>query len=257
MRPGIKFSWRAAAIVWGSLAVLFGLVVLLDYRVGGVEKFGLSLRRLIQGSAIDSDVPLAEIEARLAQRITDPDIYGPDAGNREFEIRDCIATYRVARVAVSKQVCENGDASWWHRETFFDLRLLETAPSSVDTHEMRHGRGIGKSSVQWEFRPEVATRLETMYQEYMSLLREMDERPGGDGSGRNRPLSEELQHRLQDRLLDTNGRRWGDCNESTMLVPEWNGKVGLFVRNEDALETIDLMHAYASRACPFDSASLE
>jgi hypothetical protein len=255
MRRDLKFSWRAAAIVGASLTVFFGLVVLMDYRVGGVEKFGLSPRRLVQGSAVDPDLSLAEIEARMSERITDPDIFGPDAGNREFEIRGCIATYRVE---ISKQVCENGEASWWwKRETFFDLRLLETTPWSVDTHEMRHGRGAGKSSVRWKFHPEAAKRLEAMYWEYTSLVREMEARYPRDVPERLRLLNEESRQRLQDRLLQTNGRRWFYCNNLTMLVPEWKEEVSVFVRNEDALEVIDLMHAYASRACPFDRAALE
>lgn len=157
---------------------------------------------------------------------------------------------------VSHGVCDNRDTAWWKTETFFDLRLLTTSPWSVDIHEMRTPPATGNSSLRWKFESEAADRLQRLDREYDTLSRKVEAIHGRDVVERLRAMSEETDQ-LKDRLFERNGRRRFYCNGLTTLLPEWKGEVRFFVRNEDMTEVIDLMHAYASRACPFDPAALE
>ena len=251
MRPVRRPRWRDAAIVGAVLAVLFGLVVALDYRIGGIERFGVSLERVLHGTSVDAGLPLDAVEARLTERLTHPATFDSGTEAREFGISDCIATFRRS---VPKSACDEGDNGWWQTETFFDLRLLETAPFRIETREMGAWMA-GETVITWKFRPEAAARLRRLERDYDALFRRVKGQHPGDVTERLRALSRETE-RLEDRLFETNGRRWFQCSGLTRLLPEWKGEVRFSVLNEHAPETIDLMHAYASRACPFDEAAL-
>ena len=255
MRRGLKFKWRDAAIVGVGLTVFFGLVLFFDYRVGGIDKFEISLQRLVRGSTVDPDLSLEEIESRLADHLTNPDIFPGPRSATSFTIDGCIATYRGE---APRAICENrSDVSWWKMEKFFDLRLLETTPWSVDSREMRPGLAGGNTHVTWKFRSEAAKRLLYLYRASESIRRSGMARYPSDVSERLVVINRNLQEKLQDRLFETNGIRRSYCNGLETLAPEWRGEVRFFVRTQNMIETVDLMHAYASWACPFDPPALE
>jgi hypothetical protein len=100
-------------------------------------------------------------------------------------------------------------------------------------------------------------RLLDLYRASESVRRNGMARYPSDVSERLVVMNRNVHEGLQDRLFETNGIRTSYCNGLETLAPEWRGEVKFFVRTQNMVETIDLMHAYASRACPFDPVALE
>jgi hypothetical protein len=89
------------------------------------------------------------------------------------------------------------------------------------------------------------------------MLEEERARHGTDVRARRVALKARYQTELQDRLFETNGERVFYCDGQEILFPEWTRNVYHLVRAEDVETVVDLMHAYASRACPFDPIAFE
>lgn len=272
MRRIFRFSRRRVITAGVTLTVFLGFMVLLDRRYGGFDKVPyFSVERVLRGSTVSADMPLGEIERRLANLLTVESPAGRQAA-LSFSLDECTAAYRIEH---GREVCEAG-ASWWKREIFYDLRLLKTAPQLVRIRGLEGARHTspegrvetypdGTVQLRWLFRDDAAERLLALRGQSMRIPQ--DERAGESrrqrfdrrrrSAGSQEGAQEGQASQLNDRLRKASYQRTHYCSGLKLDAPRSSVDVRHHVYGETAEDVIDMMHAYASRVCPFDPAALQ
>ena len=257
MRRGIKGGPRklAAAIAGG---VIFAFAVAsIDYVRGGAEDPWGVLGWLFPSPSAYPDMPLDRIEARLGALIADQSFRAEPGPARRFEIDGCLATFTTRDHG--RQICEE-DASYWRTQEICDLRLLVTDPRKVEISPSLLPRFAGAAAVKIPVHAEAAGRLESMYRQFRQRVKQEIRRDSARGvrdlSARMDRLRAFTREQLSDRLFERKATRTFYCEAGVLLAPGDPDEARLTVGEDDAPEVVELLHAYAVRACPFDEAAL-
>jgi hypothetical protein len=260
MRPEIKLGLRGFIIAIAA-GVAFAFVIgSLDYVWGTAKDRTGILGWLFPTHSAYPDMPLEDIGARLAELMADQSYRREPGPPRRLEIEGCLVT--VTTRDHGRQICEMENASYWKTQEFFDLRLLVTDPRKVTVSSITHPRAVGAAAIEIPMRDEAARRLRPLYRLFSDeVTREMrrDTIHGTyDLPARMERLRAFVRDELTDRLFTRHGERTFYCEAGVLLAPSrhWRA-VRLFTSEAHAREVVELLHAHAVRACPFDPAALE